>query len=139
MAKNYLSKLPQFAVIFIAITTLALGSFCIGMLHLAVVETKVMNALAITNEERCCSTTMSQYIAVWKNNMLAIVKGMRDTTLLALGFLLIIISTHFLFNRHKRDRLRLLYKLYSRQNPAVYIFSQLKLVFAQGIPNPKVF
>ena len=98
---------------------------------------------AIASQESCCGTNVSQHIQSWKNTFLAVPQGVRDAlTLLALGLTLILgYSWVSLWNRRPSieldiGRLRLYIR---RQNPELILFNHLKLAFARGILNPKIY
>lgn len=139
-------KLISLPIVFLTIWGLLFGFLCVGMLHNSSMKMNTMTTnstlTAITAEESCCGTTMSQHIQSWKNTFLAVPQGFRDAlTLLALGLALAFAYSWFSF----RDRYPLLdpdiggLRLYVRQNPDVILFNHLKLAFARGILNPKIY
>lgn len=138
-----IQKLISLPVIFLTTWALLFGFVCVGMFHETSMEmTTDPTLMAITAEESCCGTTMSQHIQSWKSTFLAVPQGFRDAlALLALGLVLILGYSWFSF----RDRYPLLdpdiggLRLYVRQNPDITLFNHLKLAYARGILNPKIY
>lgn len=98
--------------------------------------------LSMASEKSCCGTTMSQHIESWKSTLLIVPQAVRDSlALLALGLTLILAYSWLSF----RDRYPSLdsdagsLRLYVQQNPEIAIFNHLKLAFARGILNPKIY
>lgn len=138
-------KLIRLPVVLLTMWTLLFGFLCAGMFHEKSMHMDMSSdqtMLSITSEGSCCGTTMSQHIQSWKNTFLAVPQGVRDAlTLLALGLALVFAHSWLSF----RDR-HLLYdpdvgglRLYVQQNPDIAIFNHLKLAFARGILNPKLY
>ena len=96
----------------------------------------------MASEQQCCGTSISHHFNTWKNITLAVPDKVRDSLmLLALG-LSLILGGSWLSLRHRYplpnlDILRL--RLYIRQNPDLLLFNHLKLAFARGILNPKIY
>ena len=146
MSFSRIQKVIKFPVSLLIIWALLFGFVCIGMFHESSMDMDTMTPnptlISITGEQSCCGTTMSQHIQSWKNTFLAVPQGFRDAlTLLALGLALALAYSWFSF----RDRYPLLdpdiggLRLYVRQNPDITLFNHLKLAFARGILNPKLY
>lgn len=140
-------KVIKFPVFLLTVWALLFGFICVGMFHEPSIGMDTMNSnptlTAIASQESCCGTNVSQHIQSWKNTFLAVPQGVRDAlTLLALGLTLILgYSWVSLWNRRPSieldiGRLRLYIR---RQNPELILFNHLKLAFARGILNPKIY
>ncbi len=140
-----IQKLIRLSVVLLTMWALLFGFLCIGMfyersMHMDMSNTQTV--LSMTSGESCCGTTMSQHIESWKNTFLALPYVVRDSLiLLTLGLTLILAYSWLSF----RDRYSTpdpdvgLLRLYIRQNPNIVIFNNLKLAFARGILNPKLY
>ena len=99
-------------------------------------------SISMASEQECCGTSISHHFDTWKNITLAVPDKVRDSLmLLALG-LTLILGGSWLSLRHRYllpnlDILR--FKLYIKQNPDLLLFNHLKLAFARGILNPKIY
>lgn len=140
-----IQKLIILSVVLLTVWTLLFGFLCVGMfyeksMHMGM--SNIQTVSSITSEESCCGTTMSQHIESWRSTFLAVPQAVRDTlTLLALGLALVFAYSWISF----RDRYPTLdpdiggLRLYVQQNPDIAIFNHLKLAFARGILNPKLY
>lgn len=146
MLSSKIQKVIKFPVFLLTVWALLFGFICVGMFHEPSMgmDTMISNPtlMAIAGEESCCGTNMSQHIQSWKDTFLTVPQGVRDAlALLALGLTLILgYSWVSLWNRHPPigfdiGRLR----LYIRENPNLILFNHLKLAFARGILNPKIY
>lgn len=126
--------------------TLLFGFICVGLFHESSigVDSAISSPtlVAIAGEESCCGTNMSQHVKSWRDTFLTVSQGFRDTfMLLALGIALAFVYSWLSF----RDRYPALdpyvgrYRLYIRENPDIPTFNHLKLAFALGILNPKLY
>lgn len=125
---------------------LLFGFICVWMFHKSSMGmgtiTSSPTLVAIAGEESCCGTNMSQHIQSWRDTFLVVPQGVRDTlTLLTLGLALVYSYSRFSF----RDR-HLVFdpdvgglRPYVLQNPDILLFNHLKLAFARGILNPKIY
>ncbi len=138
-------KLIRLPVVLLTIGTLLFGFLCVGMFHEKSMHMDMLSdqtMLSITSEESCCGTTMSQHVESWKNTFLALPQAVRDSLiLLALGLTLILAYSWLSF----RDRYPALdpdagrSRLYIRENPDITTFNHLRIAFARGILNPKLY
>lgn len=146
MFLSKIQKVIEFPVFLLTVWGLLFGFICVEMFHEPSIgmDTTISNQtlVAIAGEENCCGTNMSQHIQSWRDTFLATPQGVRDAlALLALGLILILgYSQVSLWNRHPPidlDISRL--RLYIKQNPNLILFNHLKLAFAHGILNPKIY
>lgn len=92
--------------------------------------------------EECCGASILHYFDTWKNITLTVPDKVRDSLMmLALGLALILGGSWLsLRHRHLLPNLNVLrLQLYIRQNPDLLLFNHLKLAFARGILNPKIY
>lgn len=146
MFLSQIQKIIKFPVFILTIWALLFGFVCVGMFHEPSMKmgmtTSNSTLMAITGEQSCCGTNMSQHIQSWKDTFLAVPQGVRDALmLLVLGLALALGYAWF----SSKDR-HLLFdpdigglQLYVRQNPDIELFNYLKLAFARGILNPKIY
>ena len=145
MSSLPIQKLLRFPVVLITIGALVLGFFCFGMFSKSATHMTMLantQSISMASEQQCCGTSISHHFDTWKNITLAVPQGVRDTlTLLALGLALVFAYSWISF----RDRYPSPYpdvgrlRLYVQQNPDIAIFNHLKLAFARGILNPKLY
>ncbi|MDP3989402.1 MAG: hypothetical protein Q8P93_04170 [bacterium] len=99
-------------------------------------------SLSMTSGQECCGSSISHHFDTWKNIALAVPdKGRDSLMLLVLGFALILGGSWLsLRHRYLLPNLNILrLRLYVRQNPDLLLFNHLKLAFARGILNPKIY
>lgn len=141
-----LLSLTRFPTALIILLVLLFGFICVGIANHAPMHGISMNSSGMmmsgVNQQECCNANFSKNTDSWKNIILTVPDKMRDTlALLALGLALIFgYSWISLWNRRpsmEPDVGRL--RLYIRQNPDLILFNQLKLAFARGILNPKIY
>ncbi len=133
-------KLP---IILITVGILLFGFVCVGLftktMQMSSMDTGTMS---LQHEQPCCNLGISHYMDSWKNIVLVVPDKMRDTfMLLALGLALAFgyswFSLRYCPHLPDPDTVRL--RLYVKENPDVTLFSHLKLAFARGILNPKIY
>lgn len=141
-----IQKLLTIPVVLITLGVLTFGFVCMGMANHASMHSMGIDSAGMTisaiDQQECCNTNISKNINSWKNVILTVPDKMRDTlALLALGFISILgYSWVSLWNRDplvEADTGQL--RLYIRQNPDLIFFNHLKLAFARGILNPKIY
>ena len=137
-------KLFKFPVILIILSVLTLGFVCAGMIGHASMHAPVesMNVAVVkpVDDQPCCNTSISKHIESWKSTLLVVPRDMRDgLTLLILGLIVAMTVGLIRFRQPFNDRRLLSYRLYARDNPDLALFNQLKLAFARGILNPKIY
>lgn len=103
-------------------------------------STMDMGSVSVKQDQRCCNLTSAHQFDSWKNVVLIAPDKTRDSfSLLALG-LALVFTYGWLRNRHllfDPDFVRL--QLYIKRNPDVVLFDSLRLAFARGILNPKIY
>ncbi len=133
-------KLP---VILITLSVLALGFSCgtmFGHSSMHMPASAMTSVMPLNSQQECCNTGISKHFEQWQNVLLAAPKEMRDgLILLLIGLGLAFFASRLQFSREASERLTLAYRLYERDNPDLALFNHLKLAFARGILNPKVF
>lgn len=101
-----------------------------------------MGMTSSQHDQPCCTLGVAHHIDSWKNIILTVPDKLRDVwALLALGLTLILgYSWISLWNRRPSIDLDVGHlRLYERDNPDLTLFNHLKLAFARGILNPKVY
>ncbi len=133
-------KLP---VVFLTVIMLVFGFFCVGMFHKSAMTMENMNiegAITVQGEQTCCGNSISHYMQPWTSTFLAIPREARDMLVLfALGLLFAYAAIRTLFAQKSPNDLTFSYKQYLRHHPNLFAFHPLRLAFARGILNPKVF
>ncbi len=136
-------RIMKLLIMFSTIGALILGFFCVGMFHKTSMKMDGMDPSAmvsIKGEQTCCGGSMSQHIQSWTNTFLTIPQDLRNNfTLLALGLLLALVFVRSLFSYTATDQRLLVDNLHLRQRPSLLAFNPLKLAFARGILNPKLY
>lgn len=143
MGLTNVRKLIKFPVIFIVISALLFGFFCVSMFDKSSMEMEVMNMpgmVSIKAEHECCGDTMSQHIQSWTNTFLTTSQDLRNNfALWALGLLVALVFTRSRFSFASIDQMPFSDRLYLQQYPNLIIFNPLKLAFARGILHPKLY
>lgn len=143
LIKIQVLKIP---IILIILGVLTFGFVCAGMASHAPMRSADMNSTGVImsgiNQQECCNTSISKNIGSWKNIILTVPDKTRDLfAFLALGLILILgYNWVSLWNRQLSPDLdagRL--SLYIKVNPDLILFNHLKLAFARGILNPKIY
>lgn len=140
-----IKKIIKFPIVLITTGALVLGFFCVGMFsksatHMTMLENT--QSISMASEQECCGTSISHHFDTWKNITLAVPDKVRDSLMmLALGLTLILGGSWLsLRHRYPLPNFNILrFKLYIRQNPDLLLFNHLKLAFARGIVNPKIY
>jgi hypothetical protein len=141
MVLNFLRK-ARMPLVLVAIGVLTIGFTCVGMTRHAIMHNADMSSVAITsaNNQGCCSTNISKNIESWKSTLLVAPREMRDGLLiLILGLIATLTVGLFRFRHSLSVDYSQSYRLYERDNPNLALFNHLKLAFAQGILNPKIY
>lgn len=137
-------KKIKFSIILATLGVLTFGFVCTGMATHASMHGTSMNSNGIimsdANQQECCNTSISKNIDTWKNIVLTVPDKMRDAlALLAFG---LVLGYGLLSAWNRRPSMepdvgRL--RLYIKQNPDLILFNHLRLAFARGILNTKVY
>lgn len=133
-------KIPIVVAIF---TALLFGSFCFGLFHktsMAIEETVMTDMVSINTQQICCGGSMSQHIKSWTSTFLVTPHDFRNNlALLALTLFMALVLMRSLFSPAATNSQLLSSPLYLRQKSNLFIFNPLKLAFARGILNTKVY
>lgn len=134
-------KLIKVPTVLVTIGVLVFGFACVGMfsksMHVGMVDNA--ESLSIKSEKVCCGSSTLHRFDVSKNT-LAVPQSIRDSlTWLVLALALAFGLRRLLFWNTSVKTNPLLYRLYYRRNPDLIFFNPLKLAFAKGILNSKVY
>lgn len=135
-------QISKFFVIPVVLSVITLGFACSGMMNHVSMHDMGMNSVAVmsVNNQECCNTSISKNIGSWKSVLLVIPREIKDALfLLLLGFVAAFSFVGLQFRHDPNDRGWLSYRFYIRDNPDLVLFNHLKLAFARGILNPKVY
>ena len=134
-----LFKLPT---ILIVLGFLVFGFLCTGVSHHSSINTPSMdmNSVSTQQDQQCCNLNPAHQFDSWRNIMLVTPDNMRNNLiLLALGMALILgYSLSSFWNRKLQFEPDIGY-LYIKENPDIILFNHLRIAFARGILNPKVY
>ncbi len=138
-------NLIKFPIVLIIMGVLVFGFFCVGMFSKSATHMTMFGntqSISMANEQKCCGSSISHHFETWKSITLAVPDKVRDSLiLLGLG-LFLILGGSWLSRRHHYlllniDILRL--SFYIKAHPDLILFDHLKLAFARGILNPKIY
>ena len=143
MTLDFLQKI-KLPVILIVLSVLTFGFICTGMASHTSMHDTAMNSVGVTisgaDQQECCNTSISKNIESWKSTILVVPREMRDgLLLLILGLIATLAIGLFLFQQPFSNHHLPSYRLYERDNPDLALFNYLKLAFARGILNPKIY
>ena len=136
----------KLSLVFPVILALVLGFFCTGIftktpMHMTIIDSNALSTMQ--GEQSCCGTSMSQHMNLLHNTSLALPDQARNNwglIILSLIFAFTVIGKSLIKTTLvNENKLLIFYKLYLRQNPDLVLFNQLKLAFARGILNPKIY
>lgn len=139
---NYL-KTPKLTLILTLLGMLIFGFVCSGMASHASMHGD-MNSMAVMqtagSQQKCCNASISKHIESWKSTLIIVPHEIRDRLLLLILVLaIVLIVSRLRFQHNFTDLHWLSYGMYARDNPNLALFNHLKLAFARGILNPKVY
>lgn len=136
-------KTLRLTIILMTIGILLFGFLCTGMFSKAPMKMSQMDMGVMTSHDQsCCTLSVARQIDSWKNIVLTLPDKMRDAwTLLMLYLALIFVySWVSLWNGRPSIDLNVgRLRLYERDNPDLILFNHLKVAFACGILNPKIY
>ena len=137
---NKLYKLP---IVFTAFGVLLAGFSCATVFDHTAMPDMLSDSVVVVSwngEYACCYLGISGYLELWKNVLLVGPRDLRDELLLLIAGLAAPLAFGlFQFRNSFNNPPFLSYKLYTRDNPELALFNQLKLAFARGILNPKIY
>ena len=137
-----IKKILEFPVILATLAVLVFGFVCTNTNKHASMHDDINSVATIRagNQQECCSTSISKYIESIKDNLWVISREISDILILFILGIAIASTIGYLKSRFDFTDLHLTrYKLYERNNPNIILFNGLKLAFARGILNSKVF
>ncbi len=134
-------KLIKVPAVLITIGVLVFGFACVGVfsksMHAGMVDNT--ESLSVKSEKACCGSSTLHRFDVSKNT-LSVPQNVRDSLMwLVLALALAFGIRRLSFWNTSVNTNLLLYRLYDRRNPDLIFFNPLKLAFARGILNPKVY
>ena len=134
-------KLIKFPVVLTTLGMLVFGFFCVGLFHkMPMEEVGATSMVSMQVYPSCCSMGISQHIDSWKLLSQSLPRDARDIiTLFALGLITLVARWRPLLARKFSEVDLIAYSSYLRRNPGLINFHHLKLAFAKGILNPKVY
>ncbi len=136
-------KFFKIPVVLIILGVLTFGFVCTGMARHASMHGTDMDSFGVvmsgTNQQECCNTGISKNIESWKSTLLVAPREVKDGLLLLLGLATAFAFVGLRFRHEPDDRGQLSYRFYIRDNPNILLFNQLRLAFARGILNPKIY
>lgn len=131
-------KLP---IILLTIGALVFGFFCFGVFTKTSMQMPATDGISISTskEPSCCSSSISHHFDISKS-VLAVPQSLRDSLIwLTLALALALGFSRLPFQNFSTNPKLLSYRLYERQHPDLPLFNHLKLAFARGILNPKIY
>ena len=141
MVSNLLQK-TKLPLILIILGVLIFGFACAGMTKHVFMHNTDMSSVTMSsaNNQECCNTGISKHAGSLKDALLVVPREMRDgLLLLILGLIATLGLGLFRFREPFSDHHLPPYRLYERDNPDLALFNYLKLAFARGILNPKIY
>lgn len=89
----------------------------------------------------CCDAGASDHMELWKGTLVGITNNLQSLfVLFAFSFVTVLaFSKLFSASRIGVNLLSLRYRQYTRDHPDIGLFNSLRLAFARGILNPKLF
>ncbi|SRR5581483_10264548 len=138
-----IQKFIKIPVTLITIGILLFGFVCLGLFSKTMnMSSMDMGMTSSPHEQPCCNLGTAHHMDSWKNIILVAPDKMRDVfKLLAFGLALVFgcrwLSLRYRPHLPDPDTVRL--RLYLKENPGLLLFSHLKLAFARGILNPKIY
>jgi len=132
-------KLP---VILIVLSVFIFGLTCASVDHHVSMHKTSIDSVAVTHidNQECCTINISGYIESWKNTFLMIPREIRDGLFLFIsGLITVFMVSRFRPQHDLTNHYLLSYKLYHCNNLNLLFFNHLKLSFARGILNPKIY
>ena len=121
---------------------LMFGFLCTGTLHKGHMNTSSMDMSAVSSqqEQQCCNLGSAHQFDSWQSLILVTPDNTRNSlVLLALGLALILGYGLSSFWNRKPQFEPDIGRLYIKENPNLILFNHLKLAFARGILNPKIY
>lgn len=140
----FIQKQIKTPIILLTVGVLVFGFVCTGFFSKALMNMPAMDMGIMSSEhgQSCCNLGTADHMNSLRDVALIAPDKTRDAlTLLALGLALLLgYGFAYVWNRrppidHDVGRLR----LYIKSHPELVLFDHLKLAFARGILNPKIY
>jgi len=138
-----IQKAIKFPIALTTILVLVLGFFCMGLFHKMPIPTEGMstiNMVSVQSDPSCCGMSISQHMDSWKLISQSIPRDARDILILfTLGLVAFfaVLRPPLTYKLPSLDFIR--YRAYLRLHPDLLSFHHLKLAFARGILNTKIY
>ncbi len=131
-------KLP---ITLITVGILLFGFLCTGIFHNGMHMSPMdMGSVSAQQNQQCCTLGTTHQFDSWKNVILVVPDKMRNTLiLLALGLMLAFGYSWSSALRRKPQFEPDIGSSYIKENPDLILFNHLRLAFARGILNPKIY
>jgi|SRR3989344_931461 len=141
MTLAFVKKFFTYPVVLIIFGMMVFGFFCMGTgTHISDANSHG-NQLSLQNSQSCCNGTgIVSHVSTWKNKFL--VMPYRENTFLSfLMFLSILSFAFYKISSYKtlKNTTLLSGRLYKKEHSDWSIFDNLKLAFAQGLLEPKIY
>ena len=137
-----LIRIIKFPTALITVGILLFGFLCTGIFHKGLMNMSAMDmgSLSAQQDQQCCNLGAAHQFDSWKNVILVAPDKIRDTLmLLALGLALIFAYSLFSSWNNKPRFEPDIGRLYIKENPDLTLFNHIRLAFARGILNPKIY
>jgi hypothetical protein len=141
---SFIQKKVKISLILLVVGVLVFGFVCTGFFNKTSMDMSAMDTgmMSSEHEQSCCNLGAANHMNSLRDVALIAPDKTRDTlTLLALGLALLLgygfahIWNHRPPIDHDVGHLR----LYIKSHPELVLFDHLKLAFARGILNPKIY
>lgn len=126
------------------LTSLMVGFLCISFVHSISAHRGMSHAVHTSSSamlSTCCDAGVSDHMELWKSTLVGIPENLQSLFVL-FAFALVASFTFSDFFRTPRFDTNFLfsrYRQYAREHPDIGLFDPLRLAFARGILNPKLF
>ena len=139
-----ITRIVKIPIIFTTIFAVIFGFMCVGMFSKASMQVSGSNVKVVFADHSlaCCSMGAMHHVDSWKNLTTLAPDKIRDFLILLAFSLAIGFSGSWLRLKHEQwpsDPNILRLRLYLRHNPDLILFNYLKIAFARGILNTKVY
>ncbi len=141
MSQAGIKNILKSPVILIIFGMMFFGFFCMGMGTYINGMSSDGNQVSLQNSQLCCSgKNIISHINIWKNTSLALPQR-ENVFLLFVAFLATLAFTFY----QKVSLQEIIHKvslygiLYNKQNPNILLFDNLRIAFAQGLLEPRIY
>lgn len=139
------SKIRTFMGGFI-LSSLIVGFLCISFVHnmsahAGMDMSHVVHTNASTITGICCDAGANNHMELWKSTLVGILETIQSLFVLVVFAFVAKVAFAELFGvpRPFINFFSLRYRQYTREHPDIGLFNSLRLAFAKGILNPKLF